>query len=263
MRSILVQGGRDSAMASRLDTALALARLHQGHVTVLIDTPIERFVTVDPYGGTYVAREAFEAALAEDDALAAAFAGRLGKDDVPFDIVQFESAPIEAMALAARLADLAIVSRECGYAGDLPLETCCPVLVLSEGVVPHFPLTSACIGWDGGAEAACALRAAVPLLRDCPAVRVVTVLTEKQTGFPPTEALRYLARHGIKAELIELEKGNSVEETLAAAVHAHQAQMLVMGAYGHSRVREFLFGGVSRYFLEGTAASAPSLLLAH
>ncbi|MBS0474731.1 MAG: universal stress protein, partial [Proteobacteria bacterium] len=132
MRSILVQAGRDPGMAARLDTALNLARAHQGHVTLLIDTPVNRFVTVDPYGGTYVAREALEAALAEDDALAAAFAGRLQNDDVPFDVLQYETQPIEAMAEAARLADLVIVSRGCGYCGDLALEGRAPVLALPD-----------------------------------------------------------------------------------------------------------------------------------
>ena len=114
MRSILVQTGRDPGMTARLDTAMSLARHHGGHVTLLIDTPVDRFVTVDPYGGTYVAREALDAAVADDDALAAAFAGRLKNDDVPFDVVQFETVPVEAMAEAARLADLVVVSRSCG-----------------------------------------------------------------------------------------------------------------------------------------------------
>lgn len=90
MRSILVQAGRDPGMTARLDTAMNLARAFEGHVTLLLDTPIDRYVTVDPYGGTYVAREALESALKEDDALAEAFAGRLQNDDVPFDIAQYE-----------------------------------------------------------------------------------------------------------------------------------------------------------------------------
>ena len=72
MRSILVQAGRDAGMGARLDTAMDLARMQGGHLTVLVDTPVDRYVTVDPYGGTYVAREALEAALKEDDALAEA-----------------------------------------------------------------------------------------------------------------------------------------------------------------------------------------------
>ncbi len=261
MRSILVQAGRDPGMTARLDAAMAIARAREGHVTLLIDTPIDRFVTTDPYGGTYVAREALDAALKDDDALAEAFAGRLQNDDVPFDIAQYETQPLEAMASAARLADLCVVSRDCGYAGDLALETRSPVLVLGSGQGITLPPACACIAWDGGEEAAHALRAAVPLLAGCANVVVLTVLTDKANGFPPTDALRYLSRHGISAELREMPRGPSIEETLASEVALTGADLLVMGAYGHSRVREFLFGGVTRYFLD--ADTAPALLLAH
>lgn len=261
MRSILVQASRDKGMAARLDTAMDLARTHEGHLTLAIDTPIDRFVTVDPYGGTFVAREALDAALADDDALAEAFAGRLANDDVPFDVVQFETQPIEAMIAAARLADLVVVSAECGFAGDLAVEARCPVLVLRGGGRLAAPLERACIAWDGSERSAAALRGCVPMLRDCPEVHVLTVLTQKPEGSPPTDALRYLARHDIKAELHELTKSGSIEETLAAAVARQGGQLLVLGAFGHSRVREFLFGGVTRYFLDH--AAAPPLLLAH
>jgi nucleotide-binding universal stress UspA family protein len=261
MRSILVQTGRDAENAVRLDSAMEVARAREGHVTLLIDTPVDRFVTVDPYGGAYIAREALEAAVAEDDALAELFEGRLASDDVPFDIAKFETAPIEAMTAAGKLADLIVVSQGCGYAGDLAVEARCPVLVLPHGKRLRLPLTTACIAWDGGEQAAVALRSAVPLLADCANVHVLTVLDEAPGGFPPTDALRYLARHDIKAELAEVRKGRSIEETLAGEVARLGADLLVMGAYGHSRVREFLFGGVTRYFLEDD--EAPALLLAH
>jgi nucleotide-binding universal stress UspA family protein len=261
MRSILVQAGRDPAMAARLDTAMDIARRNEGHITLVIDTPVNHFVTVDPYGGTYVAREALDAALADDEALAEAFAGRLANDDVPFDVAQFETQPLEAMAAAARLADVAVVSRDCGYAGDLALAARCPVLVLNPAAPLRLPLATACIAWDGGDPAAFALRSAINLLDGCPNIHVLTVTGEEPEGFPPTDALRYLSRHDLKAELHELTKNGSVEETLAKEAARLGAQLLVMGAYGHSRVREFLFGGVTRYFLEEQAA--PPLLLAH
>ena len=261
MRSILVQTGRDAENGVRLDSAMEVARARGGHVTLLIDTPIDSFVTVDPYGGSYVAREALEAAVAADDALAQLFEGRLANEDVPFDVAKYETAPIEAMIAAAKLADLIVVSRDCGYAGDLAVEARCPVLVVPAGRPLRLPLGCACIAWDGGEQAAVALRGAVPLLEGCAKVHVVTVLDEAPSGFPPTDALRYLARHGIKAELAEVQKDTSTEETLAKEAARLGAQVLVMGAYGHSRVREFLFGGVTRYFLED--AEAPALLLAH
>lgn len=261
MRSILVQGGRDKGMSARLDTAMDLARIHNSHLTIAIDTPIGQFVTVDPYGGTFVARDALDAALAADDALAQAFAGRLGKDDVPFDVVQYETMPLEAMIVAARLSDLAVVTRDCGYAGDLAVEARCPVLVLPCDSALPLPLAIACIAWDGSDQAAMALRSCVPLLDEGTDVHLLTVLTDAPQGFPPTDALQYLARHGIKAELHELTKAATVEETLLAEVNRLGGQVLVMGAFGHSRLREFMFGGVSRYFLD--EASAPALLMAH
>lgn len=261
MRSILVQGGCDAGMGARLDTAMGLARVHGGHLTVLVDTPVDKYVTVDPYGGAILAREALETALKEDDALAAAFGERLARDDVPFDVAQSELPQIDALARCGDLADLVVVSRSSGLAGDLALSASCPVLALGDEAPLALPLGTVCIAWDGGTEAARALKAAVPLLSEASDVRVLTVASDKANGFPPTEALRYLARHGIKAELTELPCGNSIEETIAGEVARVRAGLLVMGAYGHSRLREFLFGGVTRFFLD--ELTAPPLLIAH
>lgn len=260
MRSILVQAGRDPGMQARLNTALDLARANDGHVTLLIDTPLDSYVTVDPYGGTYVAREALDTALAEDDALAASVTAQLSRDDVPFDVIQFEQRPLDAMASAARLADIAIVSRSCGFAGDLALAVRCPVLALPDKAALKVPVRTACIAWDGGDEAALALRYVAPMLAGSGQVHVLTV-GAPGNGFPSTDALRYLSRHGIKAELHELERSNSIEETLAGAAMSLGAELFAMGAYSHSRVRELLFGGVTRYFLDEPLA--PPLLLAH
>jgi nucleotide-binding universal stress UspA family protein len=261
MRSILIQGGRDRQMSERLDTAMDIARACDGHLTVLVDTPVDQYVSVDPYGGAILAREALEAALKDDDALAKAIAEQLVRDDVPFDVAQSELPRLDALARGADLADLIVVSRSSGLAGDLALSASCPVLALADGTPLRLPLGTACIAWDGGSEAARALKAAVPLLAQAAAVQVLTVLTDQAQGFPPTEALRYLARHGIKAELTELVRGNSVEETLAAEVARLDAGLLVMGAYSHSRLRELLFGGVTRFFLDEPAA--PALFMAH
>lgn len=164
MRSILVQAGRDAGMGARLDTAMDLARVHGGHLTVMVDTPVDRYVTVDPYGGAILAREALEIALKEDDALAAAFGERLAHDDVPFDVAQSELPQIDALVRGGDLADLMVISRSSGLAGDLSLNASCPVLALPDHTPLRLPLGTACIAWDGGSEAARAMKAAVPLL---------------------------------------------------------------------------------------------------
>ena len=58
MRSILLFADRGSAMQARVESALSLARLTNGHITVLVDTPVTRYVSMDPMGGGYVASEA-------------------------------------------------------------------------------------------------------------------------------------------------------------------------------------------------------------
>lgn len=260
MRSILVYADRGAAMEARLATAMAIARANQGHVTVLVDTPVTRFIAMDPMGGSYLATDALKQALEEDDAQAAAIEQQLSRDDVPFDVIRSEGEPVDALAAAARLADLVILSRGSGLAGELALASRTPVLVIDDSAGLAVPLASTCVAWDGGDESAHALRAAVPLLATAGAVHVITV-KEKPGGFPATDALRYLSRHGIKAELHELARSGSTEETIATAVTRLQASVLVMGAYGKSRMREYFFGGVTRYFVEECAS--PALLLAH
>jgi len=247
-------------MNARLESALALARSNKGHVTALIDTPVTRFIAMDPMGSSYLAADALEQALGDADALAAEIENRLAGEDVPFDIIRSEGEPVDAICAAAKLADLIILSRSTGLAGAAALASGTPVLVVEDASSLPAPLGAACIAWDGGNESAHALRSAVPLLGNCAAVHVITV-REKPGGFPATDALRYLSRHGISAELHELARAGSTEETIASAVARLKGQVLIMGAYGKSRMREYFFGGVTRHFLE--EASGPALLLTH
>lgn len=260
MRSILVMADRTPDNNARIETAALLARQAGGHLTVLVDTPLSRFIAMDPMGGSYVVSEALEEARRGDDEAATAIETRLARGDVPFDLIRSEADPVTALANAARLADLVVVSRSGGLAGELALTSRTPVLALPDGKAFAPPVRRACVAWDGGEQAAAALRASVPLLAGCEDVRVVTV-AEKAGGFAAADALRYLSRHGVHAEFEEHERRNSTEETLAIAVTQARADLLVMGAFGKSRLREFLFGGVTAWFL--TEPTAPALLLAH
>lgn len=260
MRSILVLADRSPATDVRLQTALSLARQTGGHVTVLVDTPVTRYMTMDPQGGAFVATDALNNAIAQDDSLAAQFAERLAAEDVPCDVLRSEDEPVDALCSAARLADVTVLTRSAALCGDIALSSRTPVLVVQDDAPLQFPLAKAVVAWDGGDEAALAMRSAVPLLQGCASVQVLTV-KEKPGGFPATEALRYLSRHGIHAELTELARTGSIEITLAEAVARSGADLMVMGAYGKSRMREFLFGGVTRHFLE--ESREPALLLVH
>ena len=260
MRSILVNADRKPGKDARIATAADIARRAEGHVTVLVDTPVSRYIAMDPMGGSYVLSDALEKAREDDDTVATTAETQLAGSGVAFDVVRCEDDPVTALAYAARLADLVVVSRSGGLAGDLALTSRTPILVLADDRPLTLPIRQACIAWDGGEQAAAALRASLPLLMNCESVKLISVI-EKQGGFPANDALRYLARHGVNAEYEEHERRDSTEKTLAIAVTQAHADLLVMGAYGKSRLREFLFGGVTAYFLGEDGG--PTLLLAH
>lgn len=260
MRSILVHAEQTPAGQARVDTALSLARMTGGHVTLLVDTPIMRFTSVDGLGGAMVATDALQEAVQRDDTYARELDARLASEDVPTNVLRAETEPVDALANAARLSDVVVVSRADPVAGDLPLNARCAVLALNDDTELVFPLERACIAWDGGAEAAAALRASAGLLAGCSEVAVLTV-EDAPASWPATDAVEYLSRHGIEAEQVTLPRLGTIEETLARELQVRQGQLLVMGAFGHSRVREFLFGGVTRSFLE--FEGGPALLLAH
>ncbi|HZU63404.1 MAG TPA: universal stress protein [Novosphingobium sp.] len=261
MRSILVFADHaDPATETRLETALSLARSSGGHVSVLVDTPIARFMAMDAMGGSYLAADAIRDAVERDDAYAEALAERLKREDVPFDIQRGEDEPVDALADASRLADVIVLSRGCLFAGQLAVSARAPILVVPETGVVGVPFTRAAVAWDGSQEAAAAMKAALPLLAAAGQADVLIVSAEA-AGYPAVDAVQYLSRHGVHAELHDLARAGSTEGTLAAEVHKIGADLLVMGAYGHSRFREFIVGGVSRAFLE--SEGGPTLLLAH
>lgn len=260
MRSILVYADRSDEMTARLETALSLARTTRGHVSALIDTPVARFMAMDAMGGGYLAADAVRDAVERDDAFAKELAEHLGREDVPFSILRGEEEPVESLAEASLLADVVVLSRDCEFAGQLAVTGRVPVLLVSADKPLATPVESVAIGWDGTQEAAAAIRSALPLLRLANTVTLLTV-GEKSGALPVLDAAEYLSRHGVKADVLPLERVGSIEETLAAAVARLNAGLLVMGAFGHSRLREFLIGGVTRYFLE--LEGGPALLLAH
>ncbi len=133
------------------------------------------------------------------------------------------------------------------------------------GGAPADPTGSAIIAWDGSYEAANAVRAAVGLLRLAFDVRVIQVREpDKDEAFPNVKLLEYLSRHDIHADLITESPDGAESGAIAGILLAHAnaagAAYIVMGGYNHSRIGEYLFGGVTRNLL----ADCPvSLLMAH
>lgn len=278
MRAILVHADDSPASEVRLQTALDLARLTGGHVTLHINTPLQRYVAMDPFGGTYLAAGAIADAQARDAALTDRLAAKLTIEDVAWRIEASETDLADALAMSAQLADIVVVSLDsaetsprnrdavgfCPSIGRLVFAADAPVLALPASTKAVAFTGTAVVAWNGTSEAANALRRAVPLLALAEAVHLVRITDPSERGadrFPATDALQYLSSHDIHAELHERDRGAlSVEEGIETLAGSLAADWLVMGAYGHNRWRETLFGGVTRYLIDG---GRWPLLLAH
>lgn len=129
-----------------------------------------------------------------------------------------------------------------------------PVLLLpGRGrTAPDIAGAPVVVAWDDSRPAARAVADALPLLETASVVHVVTVLEEDPSGRHVAHAglLRNLARHGIRAGHGTIpRKGRPVGRALAEAAAERGAGLLVMGAYGHSRMRDFILGGATRDLL--------------
>ncbi len=129
-------------------------------------------------------------------------------------------------------------------------DTGVPALVVPYIGAPKFKLDRALIAWDGSATAARAVHAALPLLALAKHVEVLMLSTGEPDDGAGTGLAKYLARHGLRTELRRTTRGNiGVADALLNFVSDNAYDWVVMGAYGHSRLREAVFGGATRDIL--------------
>jgi nucleotide-binding universal stress UspA family protein len=271
MKNILLHIHDDAEQDGRLQAAIDVARATGGHLRCLQVTPFQNPVAFDPLGGMYMiatdTAQIREAEVSEQRNIES----KLTHEDIMWDWQHMDGEPIDCLLRAARLADIVVLSlpspdRRTAN-GPLPIvadvvthcHSC--ILALPSGTRSVDIGGRAVVAWDGSNEAAVALSKSIPMLSLAREVHVVTIEESGKHAFPSTEVSTYLSRHGIASELHEWpRKGRTVEEALVDALNELKASWLVMGAFGHSRLRETVFGGVTRYLL--TASPVP-LLLAH
>lgn len=127
-----------------------------------------------------------------------------------------------------------------------------PILVVPYIQTAPFKLDRVVVAWDGSRGAARAVGDALPLLSRAKTVEVVTITPDtKLGGLPAAEIAKHLARHGLKVELRSL-TAESIGLSNCILSHAadQSADLIVMGGYGHSRLREFMLGGMTREMLQ-------------
>jgi nucleotide-binding universal stress UspA family protein len=170
---------------------------------------------------------------------------------------------VEVVLEHARAADLVVASQTdrewpasewLDVADFVTVESGRPVLLIPNASQATHVGTRVLVAWDGSREAARAVFDALPILKHAEATKVVWV--DPQDDGQPEQAIgqdicKALLRHGVRCE--ESQRAtlqNGVGGTLLAQVETFAADLLVMGCYGHSRLREFVFGGATRYILK-------------
>jgi nucleotide-binding universal stress UspA family protein len=249
----------------------------EAHLSVLLAG-----VAQPPPTGEYAAELALEwqELMHSDGQRLAAAAGQatevLSRIGPSFDVsITYEprASLADAIGLRARYADLVLTSRTMLATEDAvtPIvegslfQSARPLLIVPADGVPPLRPKRVMIAWDSRLESARAVYGALDLLAHAQEVRVVMVdpvASDGRNGAEPgADIAAYLARHGLAVTVERLPSGGlSVADVLKRHATDMAADLLVMGAYGHSRLRERIFGGMTRAFIDG--ADLP-VLMAH
>jgi len=263
-KTILVQIDTGKRCAVRVDVAIRLAQQHDAHLVAL-----QVLASFEPPG--YVMAEMGPAIL---DAQKHAAAAEMAQAEREFNNqasaaglrdVEWRTAiddPVDAMTLHARYADLVVIGQGdrtdgSNMAADFPerlvLAAGRPVLILPS--VGSFATLGKriLVAWNAGREATRAVTDAIPMLRLADNVHVMAVNPKRgeHGNVPGADIGLYLARHGVRVEVktdhgAEIDVGN---ELLSRAADL-DADLIVMGGYGHSRLKEWALGGATRVILE-------------
>ena len=277
-KDILVHLDSGTRCKNRLAAALNLARRFEAHVTgtYVLDIPAPEFFygAAMPFMGAgpeqvieRMRSEAINTAAPVEEA----FRSGLARDGVQGDWRLVEGSLPATVALHARYADLAVVAQPNPYEpNDGGQHDVAVTVVMTSGrpvlVVPfagEFETIGerVLVAWNATREAARAVNDALPLLQQAKLVTVLAVNPKHGINghgdVPAADIALHLARHGVKAEAAHTVANDIPEgEALLSYIADIGVDLIVAGAYGHSRAREMVFGGVTRTLLNEMTAPA-------
>jgi len=276
-KSISTFLGSEAEIAATLPAAIEFARTCDAHLSSYL-----LGVDMTPAGGFYMGaspillQETLERAQVDAESLEASARQMCGKTGLRWAaesaVVQFGGLPA-LVGLRARFSDLIIQTRPYGE-DTLPTQEAAIEAALFEGqaavlVLPQAELAPEfgkriVIAWNQSNEALSAVRRALPMLQAADHVSVAVVnppVHSPERSDPGGLLTQMLSRHGVRAEVSVLAKTMPrVSDVLMRHVEDIDASVLVMGAYGHSRLREAILGGATRNVLENAKRA---IFLAH
>jgi nucleotide-binding universal stress UspA family protein len=249
---------------TRLGQAEPLAAAFGSHITGIYIQSLPDVVAVADPAGSQILHELIDEARRNAEQAEKALRLRFGRLAASNELRTGEAFPGLAgdeLAAAARVADLFIGSlpyvdrtRSPRIIEAVLFDSGRPCLFVPPASKAPDNIDTILIAWKNTREAARAVAGAMPLLQRAKVVVVGTV-EEERAGEPPklepgAAIARHLERHGVNVQLRHLTGTGNAAEALMTEAGRAAAQLMVMGAYGHSRLREWLLGGVTRTVLE-------------
>lgn len=274
LKSILVHLDDGQSCEDRLRLSAELAAACDAHLTALyVGQFLTQSLLVDaPPSGTLLRALEEEQRDRTERARAVFDSGTKFLSHGP-EFHHEEGDPVRWLGVYGRYADIIAVGQPGeddailgvgGIPGALALSSGRPLLVVPPGGVKTLSPTRVMIAWNGSREATRAVADALPFLHMASKVEVVSVTDDKNSDDDRPGArdlCRHLSLHGIEAEHITLPIPEiEIPEALLSRAAAQSADLIVFGAYGHSRFRELVLGGVTRHLL---GHSAVPLLVSH
>jgi nucleotide-binding universal stress UspA family protein len=269
-KDLLVHLDGTAIGAHRVDAALALAKRQEASVTgvaLALESTISRYLGVEyPASLTEakqkIVRDAADAAIAKFEAAAKTAGVKCAAVRITCDATE---APGQ-LSFHARHADMTFMGQpNVNEPGTSFQQSLLDGVLFASGrplyIVPYIgrletSVRKAVIAWDGGKKAVRAVNDAIPLLQGRPGEVVVLVINAKDRAGahgdePGVDIAAHLARHGIAAK-IERQEIREISPDIAILNFLADtgADLLIMGAYGHSRLREIAFGGVTNAILQ-------------
>ncbi|KCV81210.1 UspA domain-containing protein [Actibacterium atlanticum] len=262
---------------SALEQAIAMAIREDAHLDILC-LGLDRTQTGYYYAGVNatVMQETLKRAQEDAEAAEAAVKARMAPETVRWssEACMAQVAGLsQVVARRAMFSDMVILPKPYGDNRGIEDEAAIeaalfngktPVLVMPEKAKIEGIGKRIVIGWNQSAEALAALRAALPLLQQAEMVNIA-VVDPPQHGpdrsDPGGLVSQWLGRHGVRTEISVLAKTMPrISDVLARHVNDMAADSLIMGAYGHSRLREAILGGATRNMMENCPVP---VLMAH
>jgi nucleotide-binding universal stress UspA family protein len=266
MKNVLLLVHDDAGEEARLQAALDLTRALSGHLTCfdIVQMPVIVGSDFDTGGVMGILLDQERETEAENKAR---LLPRLNAEDVRWNWINATGDIGQLLARNADFADIIVTNSKMpaedgpdmmSVASQVVMGSGRPVLAVPEGTRRLDAAGHVMIAWNGSAPVIETMRAAVPLLA---LAQTVTLLVVGDiSGAPAEEAAAYLSRHGIHARIERDRFDASAADRILEFCVTQRPGYCLLGAYGHSRVRERIFGGVTRRLL---AESPVPLILGH